>query len=49
MVPLGEVVTTVREKIAELEAEIRGTLRIGTESDRDGTIMGVEIPVRKSG
>ena len=46
MVPLEEVVATVREKIAELEAEIRGTLR--TESAGDGTFVGVEKPVRPS-
>ena len=48
MVPLEEVVTTVREKIAELEAEIRGTQSVGTESAWDGTFAGVEKPVRPS-
>jgi prolyl-tRNA synthetase len=43
IVPLEEVVTTVREKIAELEAEFRGTLRI--ETAKDGTSVGVEKPV----
>ncbi len=46
MVPLEEVITTVREKIAELEAEVRGTLR--TESAGDGTFVGVEKQVRPS-
>ena len=48
MVPLEEVVTTVREKIAKLEAEMRGTLRVGTESAEDGTFVGVEKPLRPS-
>ena len=47
MVPLEEVLTTVREKVAELEAEIRGTtLRVGTVSAEDETFVGVEKPVR---
>jgi hypothetical protein len=46
MVPLEEVVTTVREKIAELEAEIRSTLQI--ETAKDGTFAGVEKPVHPS-